>query len=116
MLDAHYADLEQQDWAELATSTSPYSEAVVAGTLFDYSTVPIRKPPTSPKPGSALPWPATAAAALLKAMALSPRPLADCVAMMQMATHFKEPYWLRHSCSKAIFRRPLPTTTSRNPA
>lgn len=37
----------------------------------------------------------TAAAALLKAMTLSPRPVAACVTLMQMAAHFKEPYWLR---------------------
>ena len=36
-----------------------------------------------------------AAAALVQAMALSPRPLAACVTMMQMCAHFQEPYWLR---------------------
>ena len=35
------------------------------------------------------------AAALVQAMALSPRPLAACVTMMQMCAHFQEPYWLR---------------------
>ena len=36
-----------------------------------------------------------AAAALVQAMALSPRPIAACVTMMQMCAHFQEPYWLR---------------------
>ena len=36
-----------------------------------------------------------AAAALVQAMALSPRPIAACVTMMQMCAHFQELYWLR---------------------
>ncbi|MFY1863366.1 DUF4034 domain-containing protein [Achromobacter xylosoxidans] len=35
------------------------------------------------------------AAAQLKVMTLSPRSVAACVTVMQMAAHFKEPYWLR---------------------
>ncbi|MCZ8384158.1 DUF4034 domain-containing protein [Achromobacter xylosoxidans] len=39
-IDAYYADLEQQDWSLPASQISAYSEAVLSGTLFDYSTVP----------------------------------------------------------------------------
>ncbi|OCZ59362.1 hypothetical protein A9G00_13925 [Achromobacter xylosoxidans] len=134
-IDAYYADLEQQDWSLPASQISAYSEAVLSGTLFDYSTVPypqaadflqawIAACPDSYHAhlvlgnfcfgraadirgfgwadsvtqdrwiGAALAC-ETAGAALLKAMTLSPRPVAACVTMMQMAAHFKEPYWLR---------------------
>jgi len=36
-----------------------------------------------------------AAALLVQAMALSPRPVAACMTMVQMTAHFQEPYWLR---------------------
>lgn len=39
-IDAYYADLEQQDCSLPANQISAYSEAVLSGTLFDYSTVP----------------------------------------------------------------------------
>jgi len=39
-IDAYYADLEQQDWSSPADQNSTYAEAVLSGTLFDYSTVP----------------------------------------------------------------------------
>ncbi|KAJ8137298.1 hypothetical protein OY671_009489, partial [Metschnikowia pulcherrima] len=39
-IDAYYADSEQQDWSLPASQISAYSEAVLSGTLFDYSTVP----------------------------------------------------------------------------
>ena len=39
-IDVYYADLEQQDWSLPANQISAYSEAVLSGTLFDYSTVP----------------------------------------------------------------------------
>ncbi|MCZ8437129.1 DUF4034 domain-containing protein [Achromobacter xylosoxidans] len=38
-IDAYYADLEQQDWTS-SVLNCPYSEAILSGTLFDYSTVP----------------------------------------------------------------------------
>nr|WP_275261045.1 DUF4034 domain-containing protein [Achromobacter insuavis] len=123
-IDAYYADLEQQDWSLPASQISAYSEAVLSGTLFDYSTVPypqaadflqawIAACPDSYHAhlvlgnfcfgraadirgfgwadsvtqdrwiGAALAC-ETAAAALLKAMTLSPRPVAACVTMMQM--------------------------------
>lgn len=133
-LDTYYTDVERQDWFSYDTQY-PYTEAVLSGTLFDYSTVPypqaadflqawIAACPDSYHAhlvlgnfcfgraadirgfgwadsvtqdrwiGAALAC-ETAAAALLKAMTLSPRPVAACVTMMQMAAHFKEAYWLR---------------------
>lgn len=38
-LDAYYTELEQQD-SSIADTSSPYPNAVLSGTLFDYSTVP----------------------------------------------------------------------------
>ncbi|WP_313388744.1 DUF4034 domain-containing protein [Achromobacter aegrifaciens] len=134
-LDAYYADLEQQDWADTENPGAPYFEAANSGTLFDYSTVSyqdasdflqawIAAHPDSYHAqlvmgnfcygraadirgygwadsvtqdrwvGAALAC-ERSAAALLQAMALSPRPIAACVTMMQLAAHFKEPYWLR---------------------
>jgi len=134
-LDAYYADLEQQDWANTQDPGAPYFEAANSGTLFDYSTVPYQDAsdflqawidacPDSYHAqlvmgnfcygraadirgygwadsvtqdrwlGAALAC-ERSAAALLRAMALCTRPIAACVTMMQLAAHFKEPYWLR---------------------
>lgn len=39
-IDEYYAGLEQHDWSSPAGQDSVYFEAVLSGTLFDYSTVP----------------------------------------------------------------------------
>lgn len=123
-IDAYFADLEQQDGTAAGTSNSLYAEALLSGTLFDYSTVPY--PPAAhflqawiaacpdcnrahlvfvnfcfgsaaypqlrlgrQRDSGSLDRRAvlaceSAAAALLKAMTLSPRPVAARVTVMQL--------------------------------